>query len=295
MSRRRRRNRIEIAPDAELGLAWYSPEAWERLRETADDVHSPDDTYEDWARQALRAIRDLESHGRPIRKVPIDIDAPRLASRAPLPQRQQGPHRVHRAAAARGGTRRLERLKLMTLRCTQRVRERLHLPQALPEPALSSGRLGDWYVHLVRFGRPEFAIATSERSLLTVLFPARGLRTMRAPNLRAAVALLLEALEVPSEAIAREISAMEPVVFGRSTNRRVLKYRFQPGSDADAVFPDQRIAPDWRSFTDGKEAALQWILARPLDETGAADATGRSAANDSTPNDDQNADVTGYE
>ena len=110
----------------------------------------------------------------------------------------------------------------MTLRCTQRVRDRLHLPKALPEPPPSSGRLGDWYVHLVRFGRPEFAIATSERSLLTVLFPAQGLRTMLAPNLRAAVALLLEALEVPSEAIAREVSAMEPVVFGRSTNRRVL-------------------------------------------------------------------------
>lgn len=110
----------------------------------------------------------------------------------------------------------------MTLRCTQRVRDRLHLPKALPEPPSSSGRLGDWYVHLVRFGRPEFAIATSERSLLTVLFPAQGLRTMLAPNLRAAVALLLEALDVSSEAIAREVSAMEPVAFGRSTNRRVL-------------------------------------------------------------------------
>jgi predicted nucleic acid-binding protein len=75
MSRRRRRNRIEMAPDAELALAWYSREAWERLRQVADDVHALDDTYEDWERQALRAIRDLESHGRPIRKVAIDIDA----------------------------------------------------------------------------------------------------------------------------------------------------------------------------------------------------------------------------
>lgn len=75
MSRRRRRNHIEIAPDAELALAWYSREAWERLRQVADDAHALDDTYEDWERQALRAIRDLESHGRPIRKVPIDIDA----------------------------------------------------------------------------------------------------------------------------------------------------------------------------------------------------------------------------
>lgn len=70
-----RRNRIEVAPDAELALAWYSREAWERLREVADDVHALDDTYEAWERQALLAIRDLESIGRSIRKVPIGIDA----------------------------------------------------------------------------------------------------------------------------------------------------------------------------------------------------------------------------
>jgi hypothetical protein len=43
----------------------------------------------------------------------------------------------------------------------------------------------------------------------------------------------------------------------------MLRYRFQPGSDADAVFPDQRIDPDWASFSAGNDAALEWILARP--------------------------------
>lgn len=43
----------------------------------------------------------------------------------------------------------------------------------------------------------------------------------------------------------------------------MLQYRFQPGSEADAVFPDQRIEPDWRLFRAGKDAALEWILARP--------------------------------
>jgi hypothetical protein len=43
----------------------------------------------------------------------------------------------------------------------------------------------------------------------------------------------------------------------------MLKYRFQPDSESDAVFPDQRIDPDWRSFSAGKDAALQWILERP--------------------------------
>jgi hypothetical protein len=96
------------------------------------------------------------------------------------------------------------------------------LPKDLPEPPPSTCALGDWYVHLVRFGRSEFAVATSERSLLTVLLAARGLRTGLAPNLRAAVGALLVALGVARELVAREIAAMEPTAFGRTTNRRVL-------------------------------------------------------------------------
>jgi hypothetical protein len=41
-----------------------------------------------------------------------------------------------------------------------------------------------------------------------------------------------------------------------------MKYRFQPESEADAVFPDRRIDSDWRLFSAGKDAALQWILAQ---------------------------------
>jgi uncharacterized protein DUF6933 len=110
---------------------------------------------------------------------------------------------------------------VVTLRCTQVVRERLHLPKDLPEPPPSTCALGDWYVHLVRFGRSEFAVATSERSLLTVLLAARGLRIGLAPGLRAAVGSLLVALGVAPELVAREIAAMEPPAFGRTTNRRV--------------------------------------------------------------------------
>ena len=65
-------------------------------------------------------------------------------------------------------------------------------------------------------------LATNERSLLTVLFPARALRTTLAPNLRGAVGSLLGSLGVSSEVVAREIAAMESVTFGRATNRRVL-------------------------------------------------------------------------
>ena len=72
---RRRRMRFDIARDAELGLAWYTREAWEHLRKLADDREALDDTFEDWERGALAAIRDLATVGRQIRKVPIDVDA----------------------------------------------------------------------------------------------------------------------------------------------------------------------------------------------------------------------------
>jgi hypothetical protein len=70
-----RRNRHRLSKDAEIGLAWYSREAWERLYAIADDRERLDDSFEEWERGALQAIRDLASVGRQVRKVPIDVDA----------------------------------------------------------------------------------------------------------------------------------------------------------------------------------------------------------------------------
>jgi hypothetical protein len=43
----------------------------------------------------------------------------------------------------------------------------------------------------------------------------------------------------------------------------MLKYRFEPGSKSDAIYPDRRIDPNWTLFVNGKDAALQWALAQP--------------------------------
>jgi len=40
---------------------------------------------------------------------------------------------------------------VLTLRCTERVRARLRLPERLPEAPHRGAPSGDWYVHLVRF------------------------------------------------------------------------------------------------------------------------------------------------
>jgi hypothetical protein len=65
-------------------------------------------------------------------------------------------------------------------------------------------------------------LATSERSLLSVLFPARGLREALAPSLQTGARQLLFALGVPSDIVRRKLDAMQTVNFARATNRRVL-------------------------------------------------------------------------
>lgn len=111
---------------------------------------------------------------------------------------------------------------MLTFRCTQVVRRRLRLPRELPAAPPATTALGDWYIHLIRFGRQQIIMATSERSLLTVFLPARGLRETLVPNLQAAVFELLVALGVPADTSRREVFSMSPAHYGCATNRRVL-------------------------------------------------------------------------
>ena len=59
MKRRRRRDRPDIAAAAELGLAWYTREGWERLRELAVYRELLDDSFDAWERGAHAAIAEL--------------------------------------------------------------------------------------------------------------------------------------------------------------------------------------------------------------------------------------------
>jgi hypothetical protein len=111
---------------------------------------------------------------------------------------------------------------MIAIRCTQVVRTRLGLPPNLPEPPSPTAALGDWYVHLLRFGHQQVVMATSERSLLTVILPARELRKSLATNLRLAVGDLLSSLDVPRAAVQHEIAAMEPAALAKAVNRRVI-------------------------------------------------------------------------
>jgi hypothetical protein len=112
---------------------------------------------------------------------------------------------------------------MITLRCTRKLLDRLGIPAAeLKVSTAPTNALGDWYVNLLRFGREQVVMATSERSLLTVFLPAREVRHRLVPELLDAVREALRQLDVPDEIASREIAAMQPMAFGVTASRSVL-------------------------------------------------------------------------
>ena len=110
---------------------------------------------------------------------------------------------------------------MISLCCSRIVRSRLGVTSRPPVAPEATARLGNWYVHLVRLGPRQYVLASSERSLLTVILPARELRATIEGNLRVAVGQLLSALSIP-EFVSRELAEMQQVLIAPATNRRVL-------------------------------------------------------------------------
>jgi hypothetical protein len=58
-----------------MGVSWYRPEQWERLREISEDKATFDTSYEESRVTWEKKIQDLEAQGiRPI-KVEVDVEA----------------------------------------------------------------------------------------------------------------------------------------------------------------------------------------------------------------------------
>jgi hypothetical protein len=58
-----------------MGVSWYRPEQWDRLREISEDKENFEMTYEESLLDSEQKIRDLEAQGyRPI-KVEVDVEA----------------------------------------------------------------------------------------------------------------------------------------------------------------------------------------------------------------------------
>ncbi len=58
-----------------VGIAWYDPTQWAKLKQVAADAEKMDATQEAWQRGFERTERELAARGLTVRRVPIDVDA----------------------------------------------------------------------------------------------------------------------------------------------------------------------------------------------------------------------------
>ena len=58
-----------------VGVAWFDKKQWKRLTEAVDDRNELDDTYEQWQKSALDAVRMIERQGQKIEKVHVEVES----------------------------------------------------------------------------------------------------------------------------------------------------------------------------------------------------------------------------
>jgi hypothetical protein len=109
---------------------------------------------------------------------------------------------------------------VFTLCATKRLISRLKVAP-VAEAAAPTTLLGDWYANLLHVGRLQLVLAVSERTFLPVVVPAAPGGSV-VDRLRIGVGEVLRALDVDGGAIAREVSAMDGVAFGKATNRQAI-------------------------------------------------------------------------
>lgn len=116
---------------------------------------------------------------------------------------------------------------MFNLRCTARLLRRLNCDPGVS--AASTTRLGDWYGNLFNVGRQQYAMFTSERSLLTIVMPAREIEPL-ADRLSDGLRVLLIEMGIGSALIDEEIAQMQGFAVTATANRSVL------GSMNDLIF-----------------------------------------------------------
>jgi len=56
-----------------LRFAWFDEEQWNLLCALVPDRGELDDTYEQWEQSARQAVREIESSGRKVERVSVDV------------------------------------------------------------------------------------------------------------------------------------------------------------------------------------------------------------------------------
>ncbi len=57
-----------------VGLAWYRAGEWEDLKAFCEDGSKLEESYEEWKRNAEKALRDIERQGFYVERIDFDLD-----------------------------------------------------------------------------------------------------------------------------------------------------------------------------------------------------------------------------
>lgn len=127
---------------------------------------------------------------------------------------------------------------MITLRCTRKLASRVTLTPGA-EALTPTNKLGDWYANVLNVGRLRLIHCVSEKSLLSVVLPAKDVRQFPA-RLPDAVGSLLDRLGVPARVIEAELAAMLPISVGLTRNRSVVGALVELGRQAGFHLADDR-------------------------------------------------------
>lgn len=58
-----------------VGVAWFDRKQWKRLTEAVEDRNELDDTYEQWQKSALDAVRMIEGQGQKVEMVHVEVES----------------------------------------------------------------------------------------------------------------------------------------------------------------------------------------------------------------------------
>jgi hypothetical protein len=74
MKKRRKRARPSVARNALIGVAWYTPEQWARLKEIAADSDEMGSSHEEWEAGAEKLMVNLARAGVLARRFDVDVE-----------------------------------------------------------------------------------------------------------------------------------------------------------------------------------------------------------------------------
>jgi len=152
---------------------------------------------------------------------------------------------------------------VVVLRATQKVLRLL--PQQGHSPGASDTALGDWYVNRIVISRQRLLLLVSEKSLLSILTPARDVKELP-ERLAETVAARLRRLGIDDAVVAAEIGAMSVVAVAKTADRSVTGQMVDFAKHLTYYMPENGWSEWDLQAAEGKLAQMPCRASGPFDK-----------------------------